>query len=310
MNKPIFKIRELLKPLNNCDKEYPDQVIDYFKFYGLDVDDNDIEHIFGTFESGKDTLAAHIYRPEKYKAAVVAVHGYFDHCGQLNHLIKYLLKAGYAVAAFDLPGLGLSTGKRGEVEDFSQYSQALMDFADTLKPLLNAPYHFIGHSTGSTAILDSLLTNKDNVFDRVILTAPLVHCTGWEQSKISYNEKIQFVKSVPRIFRKSSSDAKFLKFVKHKDPLQTKTIPLIWVRALHKWNDKIADSPTCEKPIKIIQGTNDATIDWQYNIEFLLEKFSNAEVSMIENARHELFNESTDIRANVFSQIISYFNAK
>ena len=306
MDKAIVKVREEMKPLDDFSGEYPDSVIDYFKFYGLDLGSDDVEHIFGTFESGELTLVGHIYKPKKYKATVFAVHGYFDHCGQLNFLIRHLLEAGYAVAVFDLPGHGLSSGQRGAIDDFTQYSQALIDFADKVKRQLNGPYHFVGHSTGAAAVLDYLFTNNDCLFDRIVLAAPLVHCTAWEQSKIAYNEKIQFVKSVPRMFRKNSSDADFLRFVKNKDPLQSRKMPLKWVKALHKWNDKIADLPACEKNIKIIQGTSDTTVDWRFNIKFLQEKFDAIEVSLIEKANHELFNESTSIRNEVFSQISSY----
>ncbi|MHC4359963.1 MAG: alpha/beta hydrolase [Planctomycetota bacterium] len=310
MAKVIVKVREAIKPLDDFNGEYPDSVIDYFKFYGLDFDSNGLEHVFGTFESGELTLVGHIYKPAEYKATVIAVHGYFNHCGQLNLLVKYLLEAGYAVAAFDLPGLGLSTGQRAAIDDFTQYSQALIDFADKVRPQLNGPYHFVGHSTGAAAAIDYLLTNNDTVFDRVVLAAPLVHCAAWEQSKLGYNEKIQFVKSVPRIFRKNSSNSDFLDFVKNKDPLQSRTIPLKWVKALHGWNDKIADLPPCEKTVKIIQGTKDTTVDWRFNIKFLQKKFSKTQIDLIENANHELFNESADIRKDVFSQINHYLGAE
>lgn len=304
----IIKVKEAIKPLDDFGGEYPDAISSYFQFYGLDFDSNNVEHIFGTFKSGEFTLVGHIYKPKKYKATVFVLHGYFDHCGQLNHLIEYLLKAGYAVAAFDLPGLGLSSGRRAAIDNFSQYSRALIDFADKVRPQLNGPYHFVGHSTGAAAVIDYLLCNNSNdtIFERVVLIAPLIHCVSWEKSKISYNEKIQFIKSVPRVFRKNSSNSEFLDFVKNKDPLQARIVPLKWVRALHKWNDKIVDLPASEKSVKIIQGTSDKTVDWRFNIKFIRGKFSNAQVSLIENANHELFNESDSIRKDVFLQIISY----
>jgi len=303
MDKALIKVKEVIKPLGDFSGEYPDSVVEYFKFYGLDFDSENVEHVFGTFESGGLTLAGHIYKPKEYKAAVFILHGYFDHCGQLNFLVKHLLEAGYAVAAFDLPGHGLSAGQPAAIDDFSQYSQALTDFANTAGPRLNRPYHLIGHSTGAAAVLDYLLTNKDCIFDKVILAAPLVHCSFWEQSKIGYKKKVPFIKSVPRMFRKNSSDAEFMDFVRTKDPLQSRMLPLSWVRALHRWNDKIVDLPPCDKPVKIIQGTKDTTVDWKFNIKFLQDKFSNAKVSLIEDGRHELFNESTDIRKKVFSLI-------
>jgi len=311
MKNDIVKAKDVLEPLSAFNGEYPEPVVRYFNHYGLVLGNDSLEHIFGTFESGGIALAGHIYKPAEYKATIILMHGYFNHCGQLNDLISHLLKEGYAVAAFDLPGHGLSGGKQGEIDNFDQYSKALIDFTDMVSKQLDGPYHFIGHSTGAAAMINYLLTNNNNnIFDHIVLTAPLVHCAGWEQSKISYNEKIQFVKSVPRIFRKNSSDGAFLNFIKNRDPLQARIIPLKWVRALHKWNNVICDLPGCEKSVKIIQGTADETIDWQYNIRFLGEKFSEAQVSMIENANHELFNESAKIRKEVFSQITGYLEAE
>lgn len=309
MENQFTNIGEHLTPLAMADGgNYPARVNDYFKFYGLDIDANNVEHIFGTFESGGYTLAGHIYKPAKYKATVFIAHGYFNHCGQLNHLIENLLKNDFAVACFDLPGHGLSSGPRCSIENFSEYSKALIDFTKATTTRVNGPYHFIGHSTGAVAYIDYALKNKDNVFDKVVLAAPLVHCVGWEPSKIGCNEKLQFIKSIPRVFRKNSSDADFLNFVKNIDPLQSKTMPLQWTRALHIWNDKIANLPPCEKELKIIQGTSDTTVDWQFNMKFLETKFTQVHVYMIENANHELFNESSDMRSDVFSLIIDYLN--
>ena len=58
------------------------------------------------------------------------------------------------------------------------------------------------------------------------------------------------------------------------------------------------------------QSDNNKTIDWEYNIKFLEGKFSDAQVSMIEGAGHELFNESAKIRKEVFSQISSYLEGE
>lgn len=307
MNNNIINIKEDIRPLNLSENSgYPDSLTDYFKFYNLDLADDSTEHFFGTFQSQSQTLAAHIYKPAEYKATVFVMHGYLGHCGLLSHIIKYLLEQGYAVAAFDLPGHGLSSGPPASIEDFSQYTRSLLDFANLLKPHLSPPYHFLGHSTGGAAALDYLLTNNPDLFEKIVLVAPLVHCVAWEQSKIGYNEKITFIKNVPRIFRKNSSDSQFLHFVKTRDPLQTRTVPLKWVRALHKWNDKISDLPTCDKPLKVIQGAADTTVDWKFNIDFIRRKFPNADVTLIDKARHELFNESTNIRSEVFSEVTGF----
>ncbi len=304
----IINIREAMQPLSVSDNgQHPDLVVDYFKCYGLDIENDfpDVEHVFGTFESDGYTLAGHIYKPAEYKGTVFVLHGYLNHCTQLKHLIRFLIESGFAVAAFDLPGHGLSTGKRAAIEDFSQYSQALTDFVDAANKHIEGPYHLIGFSTGGSAAIDCLFVNRGNDFDKVILVAPLVHCVGWGPSRAGSKIFGTFVKSVPRVDRNESSDRQYLEFVKT-DPMQIRKVPLEWVSALHAWNDKIADLPSCPAKAKVIQGTKDTTVDWKFNVEFIREKFRNADVSLIEDGRHELLNESVDIRKKVFSEIGSY----
>jgi len=310
MENTILEIREQIKPLDfNHGQKHPELVTDYFKYYSLDLAEENIDHIFGTFESGPYTLTAHIFKPRQYKATVIVLHGYLNHCGELKHLIKYLLDEGYAVAAYDAPGHGLSTGDQAAVEDFSEYGAALTDFTHVVKNHLQGPYHFIGFSTGSSAAIEYLLTSQ-NTFDKVILAAPLVRCSAWEQSKAAFKFYSKFADSVPRWPRNNSSDKAFIEFNRKKDYLHAQWVPIKWVNALHNWNDKIEHAPPCNKPIKIIQGTDDTTVDADYNITFLRQKFPNADISIIKNAKHELFNESAEIRNNVFSQIKNYLEEK
>ena len=280
--------------------------IECFKYYGLDLADGKTEHFFGSFASGGFTLAGHIFRPKDYRAAVVILHGYLNHCGLLSKLIKYLVESGFAVAVYDLPGHGLSSGQPTAINDFSQYSDSLSDFMKIVKSYLYGPYHTIGHSTGAAIVMDCLFSRRSDSFDKIIFVAPLVRSELWFLSKLGYTIYWPFEKNIFRIFRNVSSDKDFLRFVKYEDPLQAKKIPLSWVSALFKWNDRIVNAKNINRPIRVIQGTSDNIVSWKYNLKFIQSKFGDAQIKLIENGRHELFNESADIRKKVFSQISSY----
>lgn len=248
-------------------------------------------------------MAANIYRPGEYKATVIILHGYLGHCGMLSKLIESLLKEDYAVACFDLPGHGLSAGIPADIADFAQYTQTLKDFMTVLKPQMAKPYHLIGHSTGGSCAIDYLLTERGEDFDKIILAAPLVHSIFWDASKIGYKFYRLFSERIVRIFRKNSSDKDFLRFVKYKDPLQARKVPLRWTKALFNWNDKIAAARVSDKSILIIQGKADSIVDYKFNLRFLQSKFPNMQIKFLEKARHELFNESCEIRREVFRSI-------
>jgi alpha-beta hydrolase superfamily lysophospholipase len=307
MEEVIEKVKGRMKPLNECNStQYSDSVQRYFQYYGLDVGDDRAEHLFGTFKSDGRELAGHIYKPAEYKATVILLHGYLNHTGQMKHLIGYLLGQGHAVAAFDMPGHGISKGKRGSIDDFSQYSDALRDFTKVVSGRLHGPYHLIAFSLGSGVALDHLLTSEETIFDRVVLAAPLVRNVGWGSLKTGYKLYSKFGQSIPRAQRKNSSDEEFLEFNRTKDILHVQEVPLGWVKALYEWNDKIVNLPRRDRAVLVIQGTNDTTVDWRYNIKFIPSKLSNVKVSLIEKGRHELFNESLNIRSNVFLQIGDY----
>jgi lysophospholipase len=273
----------------------------YLAFYGLNFAAAAQE--FVQFKSNGFELAGHIFKPKEYKATVIILHGYLNHCGLLAKLIKYLVEAGFAVAVFDLPGHGLSSGEPTAIDNFTQYSDSLNDFLKTIKPTLHAPFHIIGHSTGAAVILEYLLEGGDDCFDKVILTAPLERTDFWVLEKIGFSISRLFTGFLPRVFRKVTSDEEFLKFVKYKDPLQAKKISLKWVAAMFKWDHRISNAKVSSRLVLVIQGLKDNIINWRHNIRFIQSKFTRTEVELIENCRHELFNESEKIRQEVFSQI-------
>lgn len=287
---------------------YDGRITDYFGHYGLDAeaDMTEVEHLFGTFESKGRKLAGHIYRPSDYEATVIVLHGYLNHSGQVKNLIKHLLGEGYAVAAFDLPGHGLSEGSRASIDDFAEYSTAMMDFYEVVRGQLDGPYHVVGFSTGASAMIDYLLAGDECVFDKVVMASPLVHSTSWWWARLGYTIYKPFRKSVPRVPRENSSDKEFIEFNRTEDYLHARRVPMEWVGALHKWNKKIKGLGPCDKEMLVLQGNRDKTVDHKYNIPFIKKKFTNAEVHTIDTARHELFNESEKLRSQVFSRIDDY----
>ncbi len=309
MEDRIVKIKEQMQPLES-DRSgyYPDCVMMYFDYNCLDMADRieGVEHLFGTFESSDWTLAANIYRPKEYKATAVLLHGYLNHTGQFKHLIRHLLERGFAVAVYDMPGHGLSGGERAVIDDFSQYTQTLVDYTKIVGKLTKGPYHLVGFSTGGTVAIDYVLVHKGDFFDRVVLAAPLVRSVAWKTSEAGRRFYSNFADSVPRAKRKNSSDKEFLEFNKHKDVLHCQKVSLKWVKSLHDWNDKMETVEPNDRSIAVIQGTKDTTVSYKYNLKFIKRKFPNVAVTMIEDGRHELFNESKELRQKSLDCAIEY----
>jgi alpha-beta hydrolase superfamily lysophospholipase/uncharacterized protein YqgC (DUF456 family) len=279
---------------------FSESMQEYFKYYGLDIENT--EHLFGTFSSSNHLISAHVFIPKESKGTVLVVHGYYDHAGIMKHLINNLVEQGYTVAVYDQPGHGLSSGESAAIDDFSEYTTVFRDFLKLCRASLNPPYHVVAHSMGCTAVTDYMLNTKDLTIDRVILLAPLYHSAAWNISGFGHDIAGSFIKTVPRKFRKNSSDEDFIEFMKN-DPLQTKLVPMKWVNALREWNDRAEGFAVSEKTVKIIQGTDDTTVDWKYNMDFIKGKLSNVSISYVENAGHQLMNESPDLRAEVLGLV-------
>jgi alpha-beta hydrolase superfamily lysophospholipase len=164
----------------------------------------------------------------------------------------------------------------------------------------------MGFSTGSAVAFDYTLNTNNNHYDKLVLAAPLVHNVAWRWSKVGFKLYRPFIKKVPRVHRQNSHDEKFLHFNRYQDYLHSQEVPLKWVHALQVWNDRLSEARPIQKPALIIQGTKDLVVDYNYNIDFIRQKLPSTTVTYIEDAHHELFNESEPLRMSVFGIIDEY----
>ncbi|MDM8551074.1 MFS transporter [Desulfobacterales bacterium HSG2] len=312
----IQEVKTNMKPLCfDTEPEHHSPTVDYFRYYGIHFEnvsgqDNAIRHLFGSFDSGKYRLAGHIFLPDDPKGTVFLLHGYFDQTGILRHLIRFCMEQGFAVAAYDQPGHGLSTGERGEIGDFSEYVSVLDSFVGICRPALPGPYFMIGHSTGGAVAIEFMFTAREKqVFEKIILLAPLVRFACWMPAKAGYYLIRPFVRTVPSRIRASSSNPDFVEFLKN-DPLRIRHVSLRWLGALYQWDKRIRACEPISKPVLIIQGTDDDVVDWKYNMPFVEKKIRTAEIKWIKRAGHQLPNESREIRSEVFDCIKGYIDAE
>jgi alpha-beta hydrolase superfamily lysophospholipase len=268
----------------------------------------------GTFNSGEKKLAAYLFMPDssKLKGTVYLLHGYLDHTLSNSSMIHFLLENDYAVLGFDFPGHGLSEGEPAAIDDFREYSSALLSFVNRSRSYkgieLTGPYIALAHSTGCSVIMETLALQGnifDSLFDRFILTAPLVHSVGWKFTSLGIGLAEPFTDSVFRRFGGSNSNKEHQDFMENNDPLQSRTVPFSWVYAQADWFERMKLVPVNETAVfHIIQGEKDSVVDYKYNIPFLLEKYPGSQVYRFPEGGHSLFNEVPEIRDPVFTKIL------
>lgn len=280
----------------------------YFRHYNLNIEEKypNVTHYFGHFSAGHFDIIAHYFKNESAVQTCFILHGYFDHSGLYGHVINYCIEHNLSVVIYDLPGHGLSTGKPACIGDFSDYQTVLRAVLDQFSPSVPKPWHVIAQSTGAAVLMDYVLNNRDNEFSKIILLAPLVRPVKWTRGLFAYYLVKFFVDHVPRAFSINSSDNDFVAFLAQKDPLQARYVSVRWVGALKNWITRFKHFQPSEQAPLIIQGQNDGTVDWQYNIVQIRNKFPNAKVLYLQHARHHLANESEEIREKIFSAIDMY----
>jgi lysophospholipase len=101
--------------------------------------------------------------------------------------VRDLRARGFAVAAFDWRGQGLSDRalsdrRKGYVRDFSQYDTDLETFMrEVVLPDCPPPVFALGHSTGATVLIRAAYRGH-RWFDRMVLTSPLITLGGVDYS--------------------------------------------------------------------------------------------------------------------------------
>jgi alpha-beta hydrolase superfamily lysophospholipase len=287
---------------------YSPVILDYFKYYGLDYEG--IDHFFGTVVSGKYKIATHVFRKNNTDKTVFLIHGFILSSFLYNYFIPRLIEEGYTAVVFDLPGHGLSDGHPAGIDDFDEYGKVIDDLLGYTRDSLPPPYAVIGHSMGGAAIIDYLHA-RQSVFKKHVLVAPLVRSDLYDLSKFGVTVLGWALTEVPSIVRDTSSNRQYIDFITHSDPLRPTMVPISWANALFAWNERlVAANITIDADTLLIQGDKDVVVEYGYNIEFLRKRIPGIDVRFIPGAKHDIFQETEDIRNRLFDMIISYLEGK
>ena len=281
-----------------------DLLTDYLQFYQLPLATPNLKLTAGTTEDHQTVIMS--WEPTKSLGTVIIVHGYMDHTGLYGHLIRHLLGRQLSVVCLDLKGHGLSSGAACSITDFGDYVAQVQSVITLCQAHFAGPLHGIGQSMGGSVLMKHCLNQSAHnayPFTSLTLLAPLLQPADWKKNRRLYYFSRWFVKSIKRVFRPSSRDIEFLAFLREQDPLQPTRVPLDWVGAMDQWISEFAQANKVDYPVHIIQGDNDKTLDWKYNLSQFRLTFNALQVSIIKRANHHLVNEEEALRESIFAKI-------
>lgn len=131
-------------------------------------------HQESTFQGvGGYTLFSQSWLPEgKPTAVLIIIHGVGEHSGRYHHVVDYFVPLGYAIYSYDQRGHGRSPGKRGHVNDFSEFRHDVRTFVNLVKTAQpERPLFIMGHSLGGLISLDYVLHHPQGL-SGAIISAP------------------------------------------------------------------------------------------------------------------------------------------
>jgi len=311
----LHQLANALPPSDCSDSEMSEftqtsSVQQYLNFYGINFSKEipEVKHRFTSIQSAEYKIAVQCWSQEKSKGTIFLAHGYLDHTGVFGHAIRYALKNNYSVCAFDLPGHGLSSGEAATISSFDKYTDALQAVYERVSENTASPLHVLAQSTGGSVVLNHLWRYGPDAFDKVILLAPLIRSHGWGLTRLAFFFLKPLLKNTPRHFNENTHNKKFISFLREQDPLQSRVIPTQWVGAMSAWWEKFINLPVLEKPVLVIQGDADTTVDWSYNMRQIKSRLPNATITIVPELRHQIVNESDSFRTSVFTKVTKFLN--
>jgi lysophospholipase len=103
--------------------------------------------------------------------SILLVHGAGEHSGKYEWVISQWNQAGYDVLCGDLPGYGRSEGKKGHIDRFEDYIDAVQDWYELLiRESPHVPF-VVGHSLGGL-VTARFMEIKKPIVTGVIMSSP------------------------------------------------------------------------------------------------------------------------------------------
>ena len=203
------------------------------------------------------------------RGAIALVHGFGEHSGRYTALTAALPPRGFAVHGFDHVGHGRSGGRRGHIDAWAEYRDAVSALVDAVRAESGeAPVFLFAHSMGGLVALEWLIVEAGAGRTRVagaILSAPglipLEVGKRWQvwASKVLSRAWPSF--SMELALGMVSGDADVVAAA-HADPLDHRRASARWAtEAMAAVGRARAGAATVTVPLLVVHGDADRIVD-------------------------------------------------
>jgi alpha-beta hydrolase superfamily lysophospholipase len=247
--------------------------------------------------------------PVTPRGIVVITHGYAEHCGRYREVAHVLVRAGWAVFAYDVRGHGRSPGERGYIERFAIYLDDFAAMRAAARALVGpgAPMILLGHSHGSLITLRALTDDRPPEAAGAILSSPFLALRlpmpGYRRLLASVASRLAPKLAQPNALRvEDLTRDKAKQAERTADKLCFDVATARWfTEALAAQDHVFAHAARVKLPTTWLVGGDDPITD-PARSQAVAARIPGARYHDLAGIRHEVFNEIE--RGQVFSELV------
>lgn len=263
-------------------------------------------------------LHGRMWRVDQPKATILGVHGYSEHSGRYRHVAEYLNSRSFDVFWIDLPGHGLSQGKRNDCSDFHDYIFAIEQLVrEALRAQAKGPLHLFAHSLGGLSAI-RFLEGSDLASNicSTILSGPLLGLYRFSPAMLPLLKIFTSIIPNLTISNKNELGADVLTHdpemarLRASDPLINEVVTTHWLREfLTARISAFKETSKIRIPILMLKGELEKVVDPREIDRFFdLLDVPKKEMKIYPGMFHEIVNEIERFR--VMNDIAHWYEAQ
>jgi lysophospholipase len=260
-----------------------------------------------------DLFVQHV-TPQSPWASLVIVHGYGDHSGRHQHVMRWMARHGVACHALDLRGQGRSTGRPGYVDRWEDYLDDLSAILGQADIVATGRPFILGHSHGGLIVAAAV--ERGLVDARgCVLTSPYFG----PRFKVPrhkpllarlFNPIVPWLRVSSGLGEEMLTTDPVMRAAGREDPLSRRFATPRWYLGSLKAQERVlADAERFTPPLLLLFGGEDGIADEQTARKFFDSAGSHdKKITIYPGLLHEILRET--IREEIFGDILEWMKTR
>lgn len=273
---------------------------------------SDTEGFFKTSDS--ENLHYKFWVSDRVKAQILIVHGLGEHIGRYENACRHFALREYTVCGFDLRGHGLSSGRRGDVDNFLKFILDIKEFYNFIKRFFEGKVFILGHSFGGLLALLYLTRFPEGISGAAISNPILKFKMRIPPYKLVLGNllkgiypSLSFSNAINPEYL--SRDEKAVKAYKEDGLVHDRISARLFFQMMREIEILKTSTENLKTPLLLLVSGDDRIIDSNESKNFFDKiKFEDKKLIELENYYHEPFNEIGKEAVAVFDCIDRWIN--